>query len=468
MVFSTMTFLLCYLPIVLIVYYIAPKKTRNFILMATGLLFYAWGEPVYVLAMMFCIVVDYGAGILMERFNDKQKSRLWIMIAAVIVNIGMLAVFKYSSFIIQNINAVFKTAIPDPQLPLPIGISFYTFQSMSYVIDLYRKEIKVQKNIVNFAAYVSLFPQLIAGPIVRYSDVEHEINERTINEDKLANGIAVFLRGLGKKALLANNIGMIWTSVKGMDTSSVPVLTAWIGILAFTFQIYYDFSGYSDMAVGLGKMLGFNFPPNFDHPYTSKSITEFWRRWHMTLSGWFKSYVYIPLGGNRKGVPRTILNLLIVWMLTGLWHGASWNFVLWGLYFGILLILEKFVYGKYLEKLPSFFRWLYTFVLVVFSWVLFELNNPSQIFAYLGAMFGLNGAGFANSQSIYLIITNVVVFAACILASGKFLRNMFVKLRGKYPRSMNTVYVVSLMAIFAVSMCYLVTSTYNPFLYFNF
>ena len=347
------------------------------------------------------------------------------------MNIGLLGTFKYLGFLINSVNGWFGLSIPNPNLPLPIGISFFTFQSMSYTIDLYRRNIKVQKSAVNFIAFVTLFPQIVAGPIVRYEDVQNELDNRSITEKMLGDGISRFITGLGKKVLIANNIGMLWTQVKGMDYGELSAVTAGLGILAFTFQIYFDFSGYSDMAIGLGKMMGFNFPENFNYPYMSHSISEFWRRWHMTLGAWFKSYIYIPLGGNRKGLPRTIVNLLIVWAITGIWHGASWNFMLWGVYFGVLIILERLFMGKVLEKIPSFFSWLYTFVLVVFGWVMFEAVDTSivnvgemfgQVFSYIGAMFGANGMVMDNTAS-FAIVNYGVMFAICILGSSDMLKN---------------------------------------------
>ena len=465
-----MTFLFLFLPIVIGVYYLVPQKGKNLILTLSGILFYAWGEPFYVLIMLLTIAIDYAAGLLMEKFNENKKARLAVLILSVVLNLSFLGVFKYGSFIVQNINGVLGTQIFDPQLALPIGISFYTFQAMSYTIDLYRRQIKVQRNIINFTAYVTLFPQLIAGPIVRYSEVEGEINQRRLTSGLMADGIAIFIRGLAKKALLANSIGAIWTAVQGMDYATLPMMTAWIGILAFAFQIYYDFSGYSDMAVGLGKMLGFHFPQNFDHPYQSKSVSEFWRRWHMTLTSWFKSYVYFPLGGNRKGTVRTIRNLVIVWALTGLWHGASWNFVLWGLYFGALIILEKFIWGKALQKLPKFVQWLYTFVLVVLGWVTFEMktNSLSAMGGYFAALFGANGVNLATGGSFYLLLSNLLLFAVCAAGATTLPRFIFGKIKEKYAVFARSGRVVCELILFLICICYLVTSTYNPFLYFNF
>lgn len=463
-----MTFLFGFLPLVLLFYFASPMKIKNLIILVSGLIFYAWGEPFYVLIMLFSTVVDYTAGLVMDRLDGRKRARLICLLVSVIINIGLLSTFKYSSFLITNLNDIFNIAIPDPQLPLPIGISFFTFQSMSYTIDLYMRKIKVQKNIISFTSYVTLFPQIVAGPIVRYADVASEIDNRVVNYDKVATGIAIFIKGLAKKVILANNIGMIWQTVKAMDYDSLPMITAWIGILAFTFQIYYDFSGYSDMAIGLGKMLGFNFPINFDHPYISKSISEFWRRWHITLGAWFRSYVYIPMGGNRGSTFKTVRNLLVVWFLTGLWHGASWNFVFWGVYFGIIIVCERLFLQKLLNKLPSFFQWLYTFVLVVFGWVFFEIKSFTEIGSYFGAMFALNGAELANPQTAYLFTSNLVIFILCAVGSANFLRRVLRPAVARLPKIMPVARVLFETALFLVCICYLMSTSFNPFLYFNF
>ncbi len=466
MVFSSITFLYIFLPITLLVYYLVPAKGKNWVLFVSGLIFYAWGEPLYVFIMILSTLIDYTAGRLMDCWDDDEKKRKILLICSVAMNLGLLAIFKYSSFFIGNLNALFHSRIPDPQLPLPIGISFYTFQSMSYTIDLYRRKIRVQKNFVNFGAYVTMFPQIVAGPIVRYQDVAKELECRTITVEETADGIGVFTRGLAKKLLLANNIGLLWTQVKEMPLGSIPAATAWLGILAFTFQIYFDFSGYSDMACGMGKMLGFHFPQNFNLPYTAKSITDFWRRWHITLSTWFKEYLYIPLGGNRHGTAKTIRNLLIIWVLTGFWHGASWNFVFWGLYFGVILVLEKFVYGKLLNKLPSFVRQAYTFVLVVFGWVLFEMDTLGDAGRYLKAMFG--GAGFADSRTIYLLSSYFLLFLICIFASGSWGKKIYNRFANRWPKGTQVMLPVSVVLLMVVCTAYLVDATYNPFLYFRF
>lgn len=461
MVFSSITFLYFFLPAVLLIYYVSPKNVKNAVLLVSGLFFYAWGEPIYVLIMMFSSFVDYMAGLAIHKFDSNNKKRTAALLASLTINLGLLGVFKYSAFFASIFGIKLKA------LPLPIGISFYTFQSMSYTIDMYMRKIKVQKSFLKFAAYVSLFPQIVAGPIVRYEDVQNEMDSRTVNISKLGEGAGIFVRGLAKKVLLANNIGLLWSEIKGMDYSEISTVTAWLGILAFTFQIYYDFSGYSDMAVGLGKMLGFNFPENFDHPYISKSVSEFWRRWHMTLSSWFKSYVYIPLGGNRKGLLKTLRNTLIVWGLTGFWHGASWNFILWGLYFGVIIIAEKLFLGKVLEKLPSILTILLTFFAVVLGWVLFDTADLPSAFGYYAAMFGGTGK-FADYTSFYQLKSNILLFAVCVIGSG----NLTSKIRSAIECRKPVVLENALPAVQAVLMllctAFLVDASYNPFLYFRF
>ncbi|HHX57054.1 MAG TPA: MBOAT family protein [Clostridiales bacterium] len=469
MVFSSLAFLYVFLPLVLSLYFISGKRLKNIILLVSGLLFYAWGEPIYVVIMILSTVIDYTAGRIMHKYDDKPKIRTLVLLVSVCMNLGLLSVFKYSSFLIGNVNDIFGTTFNDPNLPLPIGISFYTFQSMSYTIDLYMRNIKVQKNIVNFTTYVTLFPQIVAGPIVRYADVEKEIDSRTVSMDKVGYGAGIFLKGLAKKVLLANSIGMLWTEVKAMDYGEISVFTAWLGILAFAFQIYFDFSGYSDMAVGLGKVLGFNFPENFDYPYMSKSVSEFWRRWHITLGTWFRLYVYYPLGGNRKGLPRTIINLLIVWGLTGLWHGASWNFVLWGLYFGILIIAEKLFLGNVLKKVPPAISTLYTFLAVLFGWVLFETNTLTDAVRYTKAMFGGTGVGI-DSISLYQLSSYFIVMIICIFASTDLFKTFIlgVKENKITLKAFNISLPVIQVVIMILCTAYLVDSTYNPFLYFRF
>lgn len=463
MVFSSITFLYFFLPAVLLIYYISPKKIKNIVLLLSGLFFYAWGEPVYVVIMIFSSFIDYAAGLIIDKYDDNQKKRTAALLVSLIINLGLLGVFKYSGFFAGIFGIEIK------QLPLPIGISFYTFQSMSYTIDMYMRKIKVQRSFLNFATYVSLFPQIVAGPIVRYEDVQNEIDSRKTNIFLLGEGAGIFVRGLSKKVLLANNIGLLWTEIKGMEYSELSAATAWIGILAFTFQIYYDFSGYSDMAVRLGKMLGFNFPENFDHPYISRSVSEFWRRWHITLGSWFKSYVYIPLGGNRCGKLKTLRNTLIVWGLTGFWHGASWNFIIWGLYFGGFIILEKIWLGKKLERLPSLLSIFYTFFIVVIGWVLFDTANLSSAGEFYKAMFGGNGKLF-DSIAFYEIKNYALIFLLCIIGSGNFMKNLYDKLKRSFSMSKVLSNVMPLVqtAMMLICTAFLVDASYNPFLYFRF
>ncbi|MCI8501127.1 MAG: MBOAT family protein [Oscillospiraceae bacterium] len=468
MVFSSVTFLYVFLPLVMLVYYAAPKQLKNLLILVSGVLFYAWGEPVYVCLMLFTTLVDYTAGRLIARFEERPKARLACMVTAVSVNLLLLCIFKYSSFVIANLNQVFGLSLIDPKLPLPIGISFYTFQSMSYTLDMYMRNITVQKNFINYAAYVTLFPQIVAGPIVRYKEVAAELEHRTVTLTKVGEGVGIFLRGLGKKVLLANNIGMLWTTVKASPLDELSVLTAWLGILAFTFQIYFDFSGYSDMAVGMGKMMGFNFPQNFDYPYLSKSISEFWRRWHITLGSWFRSYVYIPMGGNRVGTLRLLRNLLVVWFLTGLWHGASWNFILWGLYFGVLIILERFFLGKYLKKLPAVLQVAYSFLLVVFGWVLFEFDSLGNVGQYLAAMFGGNGGVFFDGQSLYLLTSYLLLLLICAVSATNYPKRLVEKISGRFPVCVRYASPVFEACLLLLCTAFLVNSTYNPFLYFRF
>lgn len=464
MVFSDSVFLFMFLPLTLAVYYAVPFAFKNTVLFLTGLLFYAWGEPVYVLIMLLSTAIDYCAGRLMDRFDSNKKIRKATLLVSVVMNLSLLGIFKYGSFFIGSVNGIFGSAIPDPGLPLPIGISFFTFQSMSYTIDLYRRNIKVQKNFIDFAAFVTMFPQIVAGPIVRYEDVSAQLACRRIDLKSMSDGITRFVCGMCKKVLIANSIGALWTDVKAQDYASMPAATAWLGIAAFTLQIYFDFSGYSDMAIGLGKMLGFDFPENFRYPYNSKSIAEFWRRWHITLGDWFKNYVYFPLGGSRGSTAATIRNTLIVWLLTGLWHGASWNFILWGLYYGVLIILEKFVFRRLLERTPSALRHILTMLAVVFGWVIFEITSPASELEFVKAMLGFGGS-FANSFTLNALHNYAVTFIAAIAIST----GIPLKICKKLPeKRADTLSLVGEAAGMTACIACLVDSGYNPFLYFNF
>ncbi len=471
MVFSSLLFLFRYLPIVLLLYFVLPRQFRNLLLFIASLIFYAWGEPIYVTIMLFSTIVDFTHGLLVERFKAEGKMRAARIVVAssMIINLSLLGFFKYTDFILSNINAIFGTDISLLGIALPIGISFYTFQTMSYTVDVYRGDAKAQHSIISFGAYVALFPQLIAGPIVQYKTIADQLNHRRENVDDFASGVSRFMTGLGKKVLLANNAGVIWDAVSGGDLANLPVLSAWIGILAYTFQIYFDFSGYSDMAIGLGRIFGFKFLENFNYPYMSKSITEFWRRWHISLGSWFRDYVYIPLGGNRHGFAKQIRNISVVWLLTGLWHGASWNFVLWGVYFGILLIIEKLFLLKLLQKAPAVISHIYTLFLVIVSWAIFAIDDMSRLGQYLGAMFGAGGALYDNG-SLYLLATNAILFVILVIASTPAPSILASKLMTKLGDKPTAAIIqnAAFIGIFVISLAYLVDATYNPFLYFRF
>lgn len=467
MVFSSLTFLMLFLPAVLLIYFAVPRQGKNAVLFIFSLLFYAWGEPIYVGLMIFSTVLDYTCGWLVEKYRGTSKQKIGLLIS-VFTNLGLLFFFKYTDFFIGTINTVFGTDIAMLNLPLPIGISFYTFQTMSYTIDVYRGDAKVQKNILSFGAYVSLFPQLIAGPIVRYQDVADQLNERTHSFDRFGNGVKRFVTGLGKKVLLANNIGLLWDAISKTAAENLTTLAAWLGIIAFAFQIYFDFSGYSDMAIGLGKMFGFEFLENFNYPYTSKSVTEFWRRWHISLGTWFRDYIYIPLGGNRKGLPIQIRNIAIVWLLTGFWHGASWNYVLWGVFYGLLLMAEKLFLLKWPKKAPAFVGHIYTMFAVLFGWVLFAFEDFGKGVAFLKTMFG-GGAGFISNSTLYQILSYLPLLIVCLVAANPLAKKIYGKLSCKAGEGvLLTVDSVRIAGIMLLSIAYLISGSYNPFLYFRF
>ena len=462
MIFSSPLFLALYLPVVLAVYYISPRKIKNLILFAASLFFYGWGEPVYVGLMIYSTIIDYTHGMMVDKHRGTKKARYWL-ISSVVLNLSLLGIFKYSGFLTSNINGLFGLNIPVPQLALPIGISFYTFQTMSYTIDVYRGDAPVQKDIIAFGTYVALFPQLIAGPIVRYLDVAEQMKGRTHSVDKFGEGASRFVCGLSKKVLLANTFGAVWETMSGGQLS---LLGSWLGILCFALQIYFDFSGYSDMAIGLGKMLGFTFIENFNYPYISRSITEFWRRWHISLGTWFREYVYIPLGGNRKGPRRQIVNMLIVWLCTGIWHGAGWNFLLWGLYYFLFLMLEKTFLLKHLNNSRVWSR-IYTLAVVLVGWVLFAIEDMSLVRSYLQAMAGIGVPVFTGS-AVYYLTTLAPLLAFGIIGSTPLPRTLYRKLTKKDNVPAAALAGVLLVAGFLASTAYLVAGTYNPFLYFRF
>lgn len=455
MVFSSTLFLFYFLPIVLLIYNISPKKIKNTILFLFSLLFYAWGEPIYVLLMLFSTLSDYLHGKLIYKNIDNKKRAKYFLISSVVINLFILCFFKYSDFLINLINSIFGISIPLLNLPLPIGISFYTFQTMSYSLDIYMGKAKPQKNILDFGLYVTLFPQLIAGPIVTYNQIAEELTQRTPN---YKDGIERFIIGLSKKVLLANNIGMVWDSLKIYNSS---IFGAWFGLICFAFQIYFDFSGYSDMAIGLGKCFGFNFEENFNYPYISQSITEFWRRWHISLGSFFREYVYIPLGGNKTNLLKQLRNIMVVWLLTGIWHGAYFNYIFWGIYFGIILILEKFLLKKILNKLPRIFRHIYALFLIIIGWCIFAIEDINVLLIYFKSLF-INERLF-DSFSLFEVLNNLILIIICILASTPLINKIYLKL-SKQIILKNII----LIGLFIINICYLVSSSYNPFLYFRF
>lgn len=464
MVFSSLVFMFAYLPITLLAYYLVPRQGRNIFLFIVNLIFYGWGEPKLVLLMVFNIFFNYIGGWLVDKYRADAKKKKLFLILTCVLDIGILAVFKYTGMITETLNMLPFLNIPELQISLPIGISFYTFQTMSYVIDVYRDDAPVSKNFINFGTYVALFPQLIAGPIVRYRDVAEQLVNRRETLAMFTRGVKLFMVGLAKKVIIANTMGTLTTNIFA-TTDENGVVGTWVGMIAYTFQIYFDFSGYSDMACGLGNMMGFEFLKNFNYPYIAKSITDFWRRWHISLSTWFKEYVYIPLGGNRKGVKRQILNLLIVWGLTGLWHGAAYNFVLWGLYYGLLLILEKFVLKKFLDRLPSFVQHIYTLFIIIIGWGLFYFTDVGQLGEFMVDLFNF-GNGICGDQAFNLIMSNLPMLIIAAVASTPLATMLYT--RFEHTRFMWIPETLYCMGVLAVSTASLVNQSYNPFLYFRF
>ena len=483
MVFSSLLFLFRFFPLLLMFYFIPAALPflkpysilcKNTVLFIGSLIFYAWGEPVYIVLMLFSTLVDYSHGILVDHFQSSSSPRglfraKLAVLSSAVINLSLLGFFKYSDFLIETINRMTGASIPLLHLPLPIGISFYTFQTMSYTIDVYRGDARVQKNFLAFGTYVTLFPQLIAGPIVQYKTIAEQLPARRETWDSFSYGIRRFLIGLGKKVLLANNIGLLWDTVSSIPHAELTSLTAWLGIAAFGFQLYFDFSGYSDMAIGLGQMFGFRFLENFNYPYISKSITEFWRRWHISLGTWFREYVYIPLGGNRKGLPRQIRNMIIVWLLTGIWHGASWNFLVWGAYFAFLLIFEKCFLLRRLQRIPSFFQHAYALLAILIGWVIFSFEDMGTGIHYLQVLFGFSGAGAFDTESLYFLTNYGILFLILILGSTPVLGRRVPECLKRCPAWLsagleNGFYIL----VFLLCVAYLVDATYNPFLYFRF
>lgn len=477
MLFSSLAFLFVFLPLLLIIYFIVNDKLKNIVLLVFSLFFYAYGEPKYIILMIFSIVINYVLALLIDKYKGKMLTKKILLLLTIIINIGFLVLFKYSNFFVNIINEMFNTNIVSLNmfnnniltLALPIGISFYTFQLLSYVIDVYRGEVGVQKNILALGTYVAFFPQLIAGPIVRYETIEKELKHRTHSVQKFVSGFKRFILGLGKKVIIANNVAFLADQILESNyLNSYGTLIIWLAMIAYTLQIYFDFSGYSDMAIGLGKIFGFTFLENFDYPYISKSITEFWRRWHISLSSWFRDYVYIPLGGNRVKKGRWIFNILVVWMLTGLWHGASWNFVLWGLYYAVILLIEKLFLHKILEKLPNVLKWVYSMILIIVGWTIFRIEDVSLINELLKKMFVFQPTNWLefirlNYHLIYYMF--FVIFG--ILLMFPWFGNIIKKAEESVgvKHFVNNVFI---LGVFVISILFLVMASYNPFIYFRF
>lgn len=469
MVFSSIPFLFFFFTIFLIVYFIIPKKYQNYVLLVFSLIFYAWGEPIYIILMIFTSLVDYIIGKNIEKYNRNEKKRKQFLMFSIVLNLSILGIFKYSDFLIASINDLFNSSIPLLNLRLPIGISFFTFQTISYVIDVYRREVKAEHSYLNYITYVAMFPQLIAGPIVRYETISGELHNRQVNFSKFSSGFLRFMRGLFKKVLIANNVGLLFTIISTTDVGEMSILLAWLGAVAFTLQIYFDFSGYSDMAIGMGKMIGFTYPENFNYPYIANSITSFWRRWHMSLSSWFRDYVYIPLGGNRVSKLINVRNILLVWTLTGLWHGANYNFILWGLYYGVILILEKFVLNKILTRLPNVVRHIYTLFIIIIGWVIFAFDDIELLSRYMKYLFGIGKVNFINSYFIYYFKNYILLIIIGIIFSMPI--HIIIKEKIEYFKNKKALFFLSLflyIILFIITISYLVSDTYNPFLYFRF
>lgn len=470
MLFSSLTFLFGFLPILLILYFILKKrKYKNIVLLIFSLIFYAWGEPKYIFLMLLTILIVYIFGILIDKFDKKNKKILKkiSLIICIILVLGSLIFFKYSNFLIENVNLAFKAKIKPLNIVMPIGISFYTFQILSYIIDLYNKKIKLQKNYFSLALYVSLFPQLIAGPIVRYETVEEEIDNRKETKEDVISGTKRFIIGLSKKVIIANQMALLADLIFNKHNGAYGTTIIWLGTFAYTLQIYFDFSGYSDMAIGLGKIFGFHFLENFDYPYISKSVTEFWRRWHISLSTWFRDYVYIPLGGNRVNKFKWIRNIILVWLLTGLWHGAAWNFIIWGIYYGLLLLFEKLFFDRILKKLPTIINWLYTFIIVMIGWMIFRSNSLNELLLFIKTMFV-----YKQTDWLTILADNLSTFNALMFVLPAFILSFPILKKIKEKYSGKTIYIILtnilLLMLFIMCIVYLTSSSYNPFIYFRF
>lgn len=468
MVLSSLIFIFLFLPIVLLIYYIVPKKFKNLILFISSLIFYAWGEPVYILLLIFSIILGYVSGTLIEKYQQKKSISKMILIISIAIYVIILGFFKYYPFLAQNINSIFNLNLSTEQLPLPIGISFFTFSAISYISDVYIKKIKHERNFITFGAYLSMFTQVTSGPIVKYKEIQEQLHDRKLDFQLIGDGSQIFIIGLVKKVVLANTIGLLWSSVQSTPIDNLSVLSSWIGIIAFTFQIYFDFSGYSDMARGLAKMLGFDITMNFNYPYISQNISEFWRRWHMSLGSWFREYIYIPLGGNRVSHLKWYRNLFVVWFLTGLWHGASWNFIIWGLYFGVFVTLEKVFILDLLKKLPRFVSHIYTLLVVVIGWVFFEFTDLAQGLSFIKKMFSFGSKNLIDNTALYMLQTNGLLFILLIIFSTPITKNIALKCKEKL-NGFGAVAIPLLHTLLLIlATAFLISQNFSSFFYFKF
>lgn len=468
MSFTSLIYLFLFFPIAIAIHTISPKKVKNNVLLLLSLFFYSWGDPRYLILILFSVAITWFGVNRMYAIKNRREEAKFYMVCLIVLNVAILAFYKYYGFLIDNVNAIFRTNLSIIDLPLPFGISFYTFKIISYIADVYTRRTKPQKSFLDFVLYVTIFPQIGAGPIVQYADMEKELVARKLSVDKFGFGVEKFIFGLGKKVLIANNMALIWAQVKGMPNLEMSSLTAWIGIVAFTLQIYFDFSGYSDMAIGVGYMLGFKWEENFNYPYISKSATEFWRRWHISLGNWFKRYIYFPLGGSKCSPAMQFRNIFVVWMVTGLWHGANWNFIIWGLYFGIIIYLEKTVLANVMGKLGSKIKTVYCLLIVVFGWVLFDFQSVTQILKFYSNLFVLGANGVVDSTAIYLLRTNWKIIVPAIIGSTPFALKLIDNVKSRFGR--NGYFFVSIfyIVIIVLSVASLVGESYSPFLYFKF
>lgn len=470
MLFNSITFLLVFLPITLILYFVLPKQFRNIILLLVSIFFYAWGEPVYVVLKILSILLNYFCGLEIYNRRQREVEAKKSLIIAIVANLGVLGFFKYYEFFITTINGVFQADIVVRNLPLPIGLSFFTFQAISYLVDIYRGNVKAQRNLVKFGVYLAMFPSLIAGPIIRYLDIEEQLTHRQVNWEKFGSGLMLFIIGLGKKVIISGSAGMIFVQIMNMDLGTFSALTAWVGVFAFAFQIYFDFSGYSDMAIGLAKMFGFDLLPNFNYPYVAASIGDFCRRWHISLSSWFRDYLYIPLGGSQVAISRNIINLVVVWAIIGLWHGTTWHFLFWGLYFAAIIALEKFVLGRYIRRLPRFIGQLYTLFLIMIGWVFFFSPNLAFAITYIQTMFGVGVSGILDTQGLFLLTSNWLLVILMILGSSSLgyraLRYVINAFSNIVMKKVVTSFIY--LGIFVVSLAFILTYGSTPFFYFRF